>query len=81
MKLVFEDLIKTDLFASELYKELRKQSKKFDQIVALEQRDEQEGAKSQDEVKKLQKKNDLQSKIEESLNVFSIYKKTLQTQS
>mmetsp|Transcript_38638 Transcript_38638/g.28507 ORF Transcript_38638/g.28507 Transcript_38638/m.28507 type:complete len:86 (-) Transcript_38638:1595-1852(-) len=73
VKEIFEQYNETDAFARELYKEMRKQAKRLDQIQELV------GQKNlnEDQRKKLQSKGALEANLEERLKIFEIYKKTI----
>ena len=72
VKEIFEGYLEEDNFSRELYKEVKKQAKKLDQISELETRD----ILDSDQQKKLKSKVSLQSSLEERLRVFDIYKKS-----
>ena len=77
-----EEILKSSTFAKELYKQVRNNAKKLDDVINVEQKLKVKGFKATDEqIEKVNNKDSYIQTVKLSLDVFELYKRTDYTEA
>lgn len=71
-----EEILKTSTFAKELYKQVRNNSKKIDDVLNIEQRLKQKAVVTEEQMEKLRNKDNFVQLVRVSIEIFELYKRT-----